>query len=91
MTPSLVNTTKQINTLNDHGANNSSSETQTFQTTENFYSNSKNVLKKKIKSTKIKTKKNFRKTKQNLTKSQNYKFLSILRLKELKHKKASRF
>jgi hypothetical protein len=56
MTPSLVNTTKQINTLNDHGANNSSSETQTFQTTENFYSNSKNVLKKKIKSTKIKTK-----------------------------------
>ena len=36
MTQGLVNTTKQINTLNDHGANNSSSETQKSKTTENF-------------------------------------------------------
>jgi hypothetical protein len=36
MTPSLVNTTKQINNLNDHGANNSSSETQKSKATENL-------------------------------------------------------
>ena len=54
--------------------------------------NSKNVLKnKKIKSTLLKTKIITQKQKQNLKKSQNYKFLQILRLKELKNEKAFRF
>jgi len=53
--------------------------------------NSKNVLTKKVKSKLIKTKIITQKQKQNLKKSQNYKFLSILRLKELKNEKASRF
>jgi hypothetical protein len=54
MTPSLVNTTKQINTLNDHGANNTSSETQN-QKQLNIY-NSQNVLTKIVKSKLMKTK-----------------------------------
>ena len=54
--------------------------------------NSKNVLKKKKnKSTLIKPEIITQKQKQNLKKRQNYKFLSILRLKELKNEKASRF
>ena len=76
--------------MNDHGANNTSSETQKSKTIKNL--EFKKCFDKKInKSTLIKTKIIIQKQKQKLKTKQNIKFLLILRLKELKNAKASRF
>ena len=52
--PSLINTTKHINTVNDHGANNDSSKTKNQKQLKTY--NSKNVLKNIVKSKVMKTK-----------------------------------